>query len=144
MDGEVKEESDSPSPRLTYGEYFKEWFPFYLNCGMTRAEYWDEDSSLVGYYLRAYMMRRDEQNYMNWLQGAYNFTALSAALANFGMGLAGKHGRPEEYPSEPRRIRGMTEEEREAEDERKRREIVAKLNRFHAIMEAKQNAEQHN
>lgn len=141
MDDEVSEEDSSSSVRrLTFGEYFREWFPFYLNCGMTRDEYWNQDSSLVGDYLRAYIMKRDEKNYFAWLHGAYNYNALSAALANFGMGLSGKHGKPEKYPNEPTPIRAKTEEELEAEAEAQRKKIVASLNRFHAMMEAKGHA----
>lgn len=143
MDDEVTEEEfPSSRRRLSFGDFFKEWFPFYLNCGMTRDEYWNQDSSLVVYYFRAYTLSRDEKNYFAWLQGAYNFTAFSAALTNFGMGLAGKHGNPEEYPHEPTPIRAKTEEELEAEADEQRRKIVASLNRFHAMMEAKNAGQQ--
>ena len=90
------------------------------------------------YYFRAHMMERDEKNYFAWVQGAYNFAALNAALNGF----AGASGTASEYLKEPTPIRQKTEEEQEAEIEAQRRKIVASLNRFHAIMEAKTNAGQ--
>lgn len=139
MDGEVKDEEDSSSEKkLTYGEFFREWFPFYKNCGMTYDQYWFDDPSLVIDYFRAYILARDEQNYFSWLHGFYNFVAFSDALSNFGAGLAGKHGTTN-YMTEPIKIRPQTEEEVEAENEAKRKKFVAALNRFHARMETKKN-----
>lgn len=142
MDGEVTEETESisPSRKLSFGEYFKEWFPFYFNCGMTYDQYWKEDSSLVIMYFHAYTLRRDEQNYFAWLHGFYNYYGYSTALANFGAGLGGKRG-GHDYMHEPAQIRPKTEEEIEADKVEKRRKFVAALNRFHARMGAKQNAE---
>lgn len=142
MDGEVTEEDEdiSQSKKKTFGEFFKEWCPFYMNAGMTYDEYWNQDSELVIYYLRAYTLRRDEQNYFAWLQGVYVYAAHSAALANFGAGLSGKHGKAD-YLHEPVQIRPKTEEEIEQDAEMKRRKFVAALNRFHARMEARKNAE---
>ena len=107
---------------------------------MTYSQYWEQDSSLVIPYWQAYTLRRDEQNYFAWLQGFYNFVGFNAVISNFSAGLAGKRGK-EEYLSEPVQIREKTEEEQEAEAIKKRREFVAGLNRFHALMESKQNAE---
>lgn len=144
MDGEISEDNElleSSSKKLTYAEYFKEWFPFYLNCGMNYSQYWEQDSALVIPYLAAYTLRRDEQNYFAWLQGFYNYVGFSAVMANFGAGLAGKHAN-ENYLKEPAQIRPKTEEEVEAEKEQKRRKFVAALNKFHARMEAKNAGKQ--
>lgn len=144
MDDEVTDDEgllESSSRQITYGEFFNEWFPFYLSVGMTFEQYWDQDSALVIPYFRAYMLKRDEKNYFAWLTGFYVYYGHSVALSNFGAGLAGKKGK-EEYMKEPAQIRPKTEEEKEAAAEAKRKKIVAALNRFHARMEAKQNAEQ--
>lgn len=143
MDGEISGEEglfESPSVKMTYGEFFHEWFPFYMNCGMSYEQYWLQDPALVIDYFRAYMLRRDEQNYFAWLHGYYNFIAYSDALSNFSAGLAGKKGNSK-YLNEPTRIRPLTEEEEEREKEMKRKKFVAALNRFHTRMEAKKNAE---
>lgn len=143
MDGEVKEEEDlfeTSSRRMSYAEYFTAWFPYYINCGMTYDQYWNQDSSLVIPYLRAYILRRDELNYFAWLSGRYVYEGHSAALSNFSAGLAGKQGKAD-YVEKPFQIRPLTEEEEEAEIIEKRKKFVAALNRFHARMEAKKNAE---
>jgi len=141
VDGEVSEDTSGSSSekKITYGEFFREWFPFYKNCGMTYDQYWFDDPSLVIDYFRAYILARDEKNYFAWLNGFYNFVAFSDALSNFGAGLAGKRGNSN-YMTEPIKIRPQTEEEIEAENEMKRKKFVAALNRFHARMEAKKNA----
>lgn len=138
MGDEVTEDELSSSPdHHTFAEYFREWFPFYLNCGMTYDQYWRQDSSLVIPYAKAYVMARDEKNYFAWLSGAYGYMGYSAALANFGAGLSGKRAK-HDYPKEPAMIREKTEAEIEAEKAAKRRKFVAALNRFHERMEAKQ------
>lgn len=142
MDGEVKDNDllEPSSKHTTYGEFFNEWFPFYLSIGMTYEQYWIQDTSLVIPYFRSYMLKRDEQNYFAWLNGFYVYVGHSAALSNFGAGLAGKHGK-ENYLKEPVQIRPKTTEEEEADAEMKRRKFIAALNRFHARMETKNGKE---
>lgn len=53
-----------------------------MSIGMTYEEYWDGSSDLCKYYRKASELKRQEQNYFSWLQGAYVYQAiLSAAPA---------------------------------------------------------------
>ena len=139
MDGEVTdgESSFKPSKKSSFADYFEEWFPFYLNCGMTYDQYWNDDSSLVIPYFRKYTLWKDDQNFFSWLNGFYNFVAFSTALSN--MNFDGKHRTPNKYLEKPADIRPKTEEEEDMERQAKLREAVARLNRFHTVMGDKLN-----
>ena len=138
MDGEISDKLvTTPSKALSYADYFKEWFPFYLNCGMTYEQYWDYDSSLVIPYFRKYTLWKDDQNFFSYLNGFYNFVAFSTALSN--LNFDGKHRKPNEYLKKPADIRPKTEEEQEAERQEKLRAVIARLNRFHTAMGDKLN-----
>ena len=82
----------------TYTEIFEENFPFYLAIGMSSAEYWSGDSSLVRYYRKAYKIKQEEINNTAWLQGMYIYDAVSTALHN---ALRGKNTTAREYAKQP-------------------------------------------
>lgn len=82
----------------TYTEIFEENFPFYLAIGMSSAEYWSGDSSLVRYYRKAYKIKQEEINNTAWLQGMYIYDAVSTALHN---ALRGKNTTVREYAKQP-------------------------------------------
>ena len=82
----------------TYTEIFEENFPFYLAIGMSSAEYWSGDSSLVRYYRKAYKIKQEEINNNAWLQGMYIYDAVSTALHN---ALRGKNTKAREYAKQP-------------------------------------------
>ena len=82
----------------TYSEIFDECFPFYLAIGMSSAEYWSGDSSLVRYYRKAYEIKQEEINNNAWLQGMYIYDAVSTALHN---ALRGKNTKAREYARQP-------------------------------------------
>ena len=111
---------------------------FFLHCGMTRDEYWNQDPYIVEEYLGAYKIRREEQNWQAWISGLYTFDAVSAVLGNihFDKG-SHKFVKPMEQPMQ---IFPKTPEEIEAENQRRIKEFVRNLNAFHARMEGK-NAE---
>ena len=110
-DDQVTEQvADSSAEPVTYSEVFEKLFPFYLSIGMSRDEYWHGPARLVCDYYDAYIMRRDEQNYFLWLNGAYMFAAISTAISN--VSLDGKRHKPNEYLKEPFQIRPKTEEEK--------------------------------
>ena len=62
--------------------------------------------------------RKEQRNYELWLQGLYNYRALSASLDAFGRGLSGKKGgKSLEYLEYPIPI---TNREKDAEMQRKK------------------------
>lgn len=64
------------------------------------------------------IQRRSEEM---WLQGLYNYAAVSIALGN---ALRKKGSRPKNYPQEPIRLIPLTEEEQAAKAEQERKKAV--------------------
>ena len=85
----------------SYGEIFDECFAFYLAIGMSSAEYWTGDPSLVRYYRQAYQIRQEEQNNNAWLQGLYVYDAVSTAIHNAMRGMGKSRTPAKEYAKAP-------------------------------------------
>ena len=98
MGSEFLTEETPTTQEKAYSEIFDECFPFYLAIGMSSAEYWSGDSSLVRYYRKAYEIKQEEINNNAWLQGMYIYDAVSTALHN---ALRGKNTKAREYAKQP-------------------------------------------
>ena len=98
MGSEFLTEETPTTQEKSYTEIFDECFPFYLAIGMSSAEYWSGDSSLVRYYRKAYEIKQEEINNNAWLQGMYIYDAVSTALHN---ALRGKNTKAREYAKQP-------------------------------------------
>lgn len=144
MDDGLKEKGgDPPSPsseKKTYAEIIKEAFPFYLHIGMTYEQYFYGNPYLAVYYREAYKLKNDQMNEMMWWNGYYTYIAFATALSN--MHFDGKKHKINEYMKEPLRIRPLTEEEQEAENEKVRNKVVAQLNMLKANWDVKHSEEQ--
>lgn len=72
----------------------------YLAMGMTGAQFWEQDCTLVRAYRKAFMIKQERENYLAWLNGLYIYEALcdaSPVLHAFA-----KSGtRPRPYPEKP-------------------------------------------
>lgn len=120
---------EQPTQEKTNSEIFDECFPFYLAIGMSYAEYWTGDSSLVRYYRKAYQIKQDEINNNAWLQGMYIYDAVSTALHN---ALRGKNTRVREYAKQPYdfKHREKTEAEKAKEVEIEQQKAAAWMENF--------------
>lgn len=64
--------------------------------------FWEGAPSLVNVYRKAYDLKRTAQNQELWLQGLYNYQAVSTALAELAYGLNGRKGKkPQGYIDHP-------------------------------------------
>lgn len=106
---------------------------------MSREEYWYGNVYIVEEYLGAYKQRMETQNWFAWLNGIYTFDAVSAVIGNvhFDKGTH-KFVKPMDKPI---RIFPETPEEEERRKQAAVDRFVARLNDFHAMMEAKKDAE---
>ncbi len=95
-------------------EIFEECFPFYLAIGMSSAEYWSSDPSLVRYFRKAYNLKQEEINNNAWLQGMYIYDAVSTALHN---ALRGKNTKAREYAKRPYEFENREKTEQEKAQE---------------------------
>jgi hypothetical protein len=119
----------TPTQERTYSESFEESFPFYLAIGMSSAEYWSGDPSLVRYYRKAYRIKQEEINNNAWLQGMYIYDAVSTALHN---ALRGKNSQAKTYAKQPYNFENKhkTEEEQAREVEVEQEKALAWMESF--------------
>ena len=118
-----------PTQTKPYSETFEESFPFYLAIGMSFAEYWTGDPSLVRYYRKAYQIKQEEINNTAWLQGLYIYDAVSTALHN---GLRDKKTSARDYTKKPYEFkhREKTEAEKAKEVEIEQQKAAAWMENF--------------
>lgn len=86
--------------RKTCGEYFDEWFPYYLSIGMTPEEYWEKDCALARAYRKADQYRQKKQDETLWLEGLYTYQALCRAAPIY-QAFAKKGTKPLPYLEQP-------------------------------------------
>ena len=96
---------------------------------MSYQEYYEGDPRLVRVFQEAERLRIENQSKLMWVQGFYFYNAISAGLANFGAGFAGKKGKAE-YIKEPIRLTPKTEKEIEEEKRKKLEAYIADLKKF--------------
>ena len=92
---------------------------------MTYDQFWHGDVWLADAYYRADQLSIQRRSEEMWLQGLYNFAAVSVAVGN---ALRRKGAKAKTYPEEPIRLIPLTEEEKAARAERERRKAVEYFN----------------
>jgi hypothetical protein len=121
--GELLTES-VPTREKSNTEIFEECFPFYLAIGMSFAEYWTGDTTLVRYYRKAYRIKQDEINNNAWLQGLYIYDAVSTALHNALRGMGKQKPPAKDYAKQPyelnNKVKTETEKAKEVEIEQEK------------------------
>ena len=97
---------------------------------MTYEQFWYEDPWMVRAYAQAYLLKRKIANEEAWINGAYVYNALTAALATaFGKTKV-------KYIAKPADFFPKTEAEVEEEKRQKRRKLIRFLN---SLKKAKKN-----
>lgn len=116
-------------------DVFNRLCPYYMSYGMSYENYWHGDPWAMRAYKEAYMLRNKQANMMSWLQGAYFTNALSVVLGN---AFSKKGTPPKQYMAEPMDIFPKTEAEEKAEEERKQKQLIAKLNAWKKVFDESQ------
>lgn len=124
--------AETSSKSRTYTEVMEEFFPFYLDAGMTPRQYWDEDVTLVKAYRKVLERRRAWENQKLWLEGLYFYNALHAVMPALSIKTKGVQISP--YMKEPF---PLTEKEA---DERKKRAEREDYEKKMAFMKARMTA----
>lgn len=70
-----------PSPSITIKDYFDELFTYALSVGMSPRQFWDEDVTLLKYYVEAETLRQERKNTECWLAGYYVMHAVASNLS---------------------------------------------------------------
>jgi hypothetical protein len=69
-----------------------------MAMGMSPGEFWQGDPYLCRDYRLAFSLKREENDYLAWLNGAYFHNAVSAAIYN---ALRGSNSEPISYIEKP-------------------------------------------
>ena len=99
---------------------------------MTCDQFWLDDPFLAVAYRRAYELRIEAENQRAWLQGLYNYNAMSIAINN------AFSNKKQKYINKPIRLFPPTEDEKKAQIEETRRKLVERLNAFKDEFERRQ------
>ena len=111
MTAETEQENESGQ---SIESLYMQVFPWYLSIGCSYNEFWYGEPWIAASYREAELYRMESRNYDMWLQGLYDFRAVSAALAMAFWDKKGK--KPEGYLEYPIPI---TEREKAADKQRK-------------------------
>jgi hypothetical protein len=85
----------------TLTEVFLRVFPQYLAMGMSYDEFWRGPASLVKAYREAEELRRQQEEWARWRQGAYFYDALLRVAPVMRASFGGGKVEPGRYPDEP-------------------------------------------
>lgn len=99
--------------------------PYYLAIGMSHEQFWYGDPWLCVVFRDMHNLKREMRNEELWLQGLYNFNALSTVLSNFGQ-MFTKHKRaPQKYIQQPIRVTPLSEAEKRQKEIAERKKVIA-------------------
>lgn len=107
---EEKQKSDTP-----ISDMLDKLCPYYMMIGVSYDEFWNGDYTRLKYYVEKHKLEIEKRNQELWLQGLYNFDALTTAISN---ALAKSASQRKKYPEKPYRITEKSEEEKQAEKEK--------------------------
>jgi hypothetical protein len=102
---------------------------------MTNEEFWYEEPRLAIAYREAQKLRNDQINQQLWLQGLYNYDALTATLSSISFG--GKQPKKHQYAKEPYDLHPHKQT-----PEQIRQQLVAELDAWKEAFDAKQEGEE--
>lgn len=111
-------------------------FPYYLSIGMTYEQYWNSSPYLVKAYQKAYEIKLEQQNQLEWLQGLYVYNAVSVIVANV---LAKKGSKRVEYLEKPLDILPKTEEKKKQEQQEARDKLIKSLTAWKEAWDKRNN-----
>ena len=103
---------------VRFTEILEQQAPVYMAMGMTFDEYWNDDVEKAKYYLKAFKIKKKQQNQWLWLQGAYIYKVMQSVYPYFN---AWAEVQPDPYMDFP--IPLDTQEEKETENERAKRQM---------------------
>ena len=103
-------------------DYFYDLLPTAIEIDMPLREFWEEDPNLFWAYRFSFYnkskTKRDYDNQLAWLQGAYIYQAVSIALNN------GFSDNKMDYPEEPFDLYKQKEEENVIDKQKQQQKIL--------------------
>ena len=130
----VSPDGEEPEHR-SLSEIIDEAFPYYLAIGMSAEQFWNEDSSFLIAYRKAWDIQQDHENRLAWLQGMYFYEALcdvSPVLRAFAKPGTRAHEyakKPLEFNKPNRKSKKETEREKIENTRKHMQELMMRFNR---------------
>lgn len=128
---ESVEDSSLSSKKEEKSQWVSDWLdslcPYYMIRGVSCEDFWHGDYTCLKYYVETYDLNRQRKSEEMWLQGLYNYRALSVVIGNV---FKKKGSQSEQYPDNPIRIIPYTEQEKEEIAERERQKTIEYFNRL--------------
>lgn len=126
-----------------YTDLFNKEFPFYLSIGMSRQEYWEEDSLLVVAYREAERLRKERVNSEAHLQAFYIYEVIAdfvPVLVSFPK----KGARPKEFRNTPLdlNLRPKVTEEKPTEEQKEKASMEHIKAKMFAFTERRRKAKE--
>lgn len=103
--------------------------------GMSYDDFWNGPPEMVNYYREKHKLEIKAQNEALWLQGFYNFSAISTALGNIH--LDGKSHKINKYMEKPLDLFEKNEREKKQEVEAAKQKVIDTLNKWQKAFKAK-------
>jgi hypothetical protein len=117
---------DLNAPQSEFGKYLDQICPYYMSCGMTWDEFWNESIDRLQAYWQSNQFSIERRNQELWLQGMYIYEAI-ADLSPVLHAFAKKGTKPQPYTDTPYPI---TKKQRERIKAEKERQMFEKGKRF--------------
>ena len=130
--GEPSQANENVNTSLA--EMFMQIYPFYMVMGMTPKEFWYSNTRNHKAYREAYEIRKHNDEWDRWRQGAYFYDALVRVAPVMRAALSKSNVEPGKYPEEPW---PLTEKEAKEREERAARERYNRM-REKLMSEAKE------
>lgn len=115
-DSRISDTSKDKEKLSSFTAVFEEQCPFFMSIGMTYEEYWRKDCWLTQYYLKAYNIKKEQENEKMWLQGLYIYEAL-CDVSPIMQPFSKKGTKPHKYPEKPYSLYEKNKTQKEKEEE---------------------------
>ena len=109
MEGSL-EDIDKKVEYAFLSDIFKEVCPFYISIGVSYNDFWEGDLEIPRYYLKAYKMKTERDEWYMWKQGVYVYEAL-CDVSPIIHAFSKKGTKPLPYPTKPYGLEDKEKEE---------------------------------
>lgn len=128
------EQISSSSVKKSLEEQLDDLCIYYMGIGVPYEEFWYGDYCKLKYYEKVFLQKRKLENENAWINGMYEYSAVSTALSN---GFRKKGTQAIDYLKEPLDLFPKTEQEIEMEKQLAREKVIQALNSFKAEWDRK-------
>ena len=109
----------------SFSEFLEEICSYYMLCGVSYHDFWNGDYTQLKFYARAHKLAVEQKSQEMWLQGLYNYDAVSKAIHN---NFRNRGEKSQDYMDKPIRITERNKLEKEEESKEILNKVTSQLN----------------